>query len=132
MIGFFIRLAASVVALFLVAHFSNGAVQLNSVSAAIIAAMVLGIGNAVVKPVLYWIAKKVTCVLSCITLGLWSLILSWGLSGLIFYLAGQFLSPGFKVNTFTAALWGALVLAVVNSVASVATRYALFNNRGEE
>jgi uncharacterized membrane protein YvlD (DUF360 family) len=93
---------------------------------------VLGIANAVVKPVLYWIAKKVTCVLSCITLGLWSLILSWGLSGLIFYLAGQFLSPGFKVNTFTAALWGALVLAVVNSVASVATRYALFNNRGEE
>jgi len=131
MIGFFIRLAASVVALFLVAHFSNGAVQLNSVSAAIIAAIVLGIANAVVKPVLYWIAKKVTCVLSCVTLGLWSLILSWGLSGLIFYLAGQLL-PGFKVSTFTAALWGALALAVVNSVASVATRYAFFNKRGEE
>jgi putative membrane protein len=131
MIGFLIRLAASVVALFLVAHFSNGAVQLNNVPTAIIAAIVLGIANAVVKPVLYWIAKKVTCVLSCITLGLWSLVLSWGLSGLIFYLAGQLL-PGFKVSTFTAALWGALVLAVVNSIASVATRYAFFNNRDEE
>ena len=128
MIGFFIRLAASVAALFVVAHFSKGAVQLNSVSAAIIAAIVLGIANAFVKPVLYWIAKQVTCVLSCVTLGLWSLILSWGLSALIFYLAGQLLS-GFKVNTFTAALWGALVLAIVNSIASVVTRRGLFSHR---
>jgi len=131
MIGFIIRLAASVVALFLVAHFSNGAVQLHNVTTAIIAAFVLGIANAVVKPVLYWIAKKVTCVLSCITLGLWSLILSWLLSGLIFYMAGQWL-PGFKVSTFTAALLGALVLALVNSIASVTTRHSIFTKRDEE
>ena len=122
MIGFFIRLAASVVALFLVAHFSNGAVQLNNVSTAIIAAIVLGIANAFVKPVLYWIAQKVTCVLSCITLGLWSLILSWLISALIFYCAGQWLS-GFSVRTFRAALLGALVLAIFNSIASVLTRW---------
>lgn len=131
MIGFIIRLAASVVALFLVAHFSNGAVQLNNVPTAIIAAIVLGIANAVVKPVLYWIAQKVTCVLSCITLGLWSLVLSWGLSGLIFYAAGHWL-PGFKVSTFSAALWGALALALVNSIASVVTRHDIFTKRDED
>jgi putative membrane protein len=131
MIGFLIRLAASVVALFLVAHFSNGAVQLHNLTTAVIAALALGIANAVVKPVLYFIAKKVTCVLSCVTLGLWSLILSWLISGLIFYLAGQWL-PGFKVSTFTAALLGALVLALVNSIASVLTRHGIFNKRDEE
>lgn len=131
MIGFIIRLAASVVALFLVAHFSNGAVQLHNVTTAIIAAIVLGIANAFVKPVLYWIAQKVTCVLSCITLGLWSLVLSWGLSGLIFYAAGHWL-PGFKVSTFTAALWGALALALVNSIASVVTRHDIFTKRDED
>ena len=131
MIGFLIRLAASVLALFLVGHFSNGTVQLHNVTTVIIAALVIGIANAFVKPVLYWIAKEVTCVLSCITLGLWSLVLSWLISGLIFYLAGQWL-PGFKVTTFTAALLGALVLAIVNSIASVLTRHGLFTQRGED
>lgn len=130
MIGFLVRLAASVAALFLVAHFSNGAVQLQNLASAVIAAVVLGIANAVVKPVLFWVAKKVTCVLSCITLGLWSLILSWLISALIFYCAGQWL-PGFKVSTFMAALLGALVLAVVNSIASVLT-HGILTNRDEE
>lgn len=131
MIGFIIRLAASVLALFLVEHFSNGAVRFPSVMAAIIAAVVLGIANAVVKPVLYWIAKKVTCVLSCITLGLWSLILSWLISGLIFYGAGQWLHL-FHVSTFTAALLGALVLALVNSIASIFTRSGMFSGGDEK
>lgn len=131
MIGFLLRLGASVLALFLVAHFSNGAVQLHNVTTAIVTAVALGIANALVKPVLYWVAKKVTCVLSCITLGLWSLVLSWLISGLIFYVAGQLL-PGFKVTTFSAALIGALVLALVNSIASVITRYSIFSGRSEE
>jgi putative membrane protein len=131
MIGFLIRLAASVLALFLVAYFSNGAVQLHNVTTTVIAAVMLGIANALVKPVLYWIAKKVTCVLSCITLGLWSLLLSWLISGLIFYAAGQWL-PGFKVNTFSAALLGALVLACVNSIASVVTRHSIFSQRSKK
>lgn len=121
MIGFLIRLAVSVVALFVVAHFSDGAVMLKSTFSAIIAALVLGFANAFMKPFLYWVAKKVTCVLSCITLGLWSLILSWLISALIFYCAGQWL-VGFKVSTFRAALFGALVLAVANAVASILTR----------
>lgn len=131
MIGFLIRLAASVLALFLVANFSSGAVQLQSVTAGIIAALVLGIANAFVKPVLYWIGKQITCVLTCVTLGLWSLILSWLISGLIFYVAGQWLS-GFKVSTFTAAMLGALVMALVNSVASVLTRRGVFTNKEEK
>ena len=121
MIGFFIRLAATVVALFAVAWFSNGAVQVKNLPSGIIAALVLGVGNALVKPVLYFVAKKVTCVLSCVTLGLWSLLLSWLLSALIFYGAGQLLG-GFTVSTFGAAMFGALVLAVVNTAAGIVTK----------
>jgi len=131
MIGFIIRLAASVVALFLVAHFSNGAVQLQNITSAIIAALLIGFANAFIKPIIFWVSKKITCLLSCITLGLWSLFLSWFISGLIFYLAGLWL-PGFKVSTFTAALLGALMLAIVNSIASVLTRRGIFTKREEK
>ena len=122
MIGFFIRLAASVVGLFLVAHFSNGAVVLHGFTGKVIAALVLGFTNTVIKTVLYLAAKSVTCVFSCITLGLWSLILSWLLNGLIFFCAGQWL-PGFHVATFSVALWGALALGIINAIASVVTRW---------
>ncbi|MEO6909231.1 MAG: phage holin family protein [Abditibacteriaceae bacterium] len=126
MIGFIIRLVVSVFALFLVAHFSNGAIMVQNMTSAVIAALVLGLANAFIKPILYFVAEKVTCVLSCITLGLWSLILSWLISALIFYYAGQWLS-GFSVRTFHAALLGALVLAMFNSMASILT-----TRRGEE
>jgi len=73
-----------------------------------------------------FIAGALTLPLSCITLGLWNLVLSWLLSGAMVYYAGQFVD-GFSVKTFGAAMIAALILAVVNAVAG-----GLFSGKKEE
>jgi len=120
MISFIIRTVINAFALLVIARVSGAHIEIEGFVAAVIAAVVLGLANAIVKPILFGIAKAMTCVLSCITLGLWSLALSWLINGLLFYAAGQLL-PGFTVKGFWAALWGALALSIVNAVATVLT-----------
>jgi putative membrane protein len=121
MIGFFIRTAIGAAALLAIASFSNGNISVNGLVAALIAALVLGVANALVKPILMAIAGGMTCVLSCLTLGLWSLALSWLVNALLFWVVGN-MGFGFQVKTFAAALWGALALSLVNALATVFTR----------
>jgi putative membrane protein len=120
MISFLIRTVINAVALLIIANVSGGQIQVQSFFAAVVAALVLGVANAVVKPILQFIAGGMTCVLSCLTLGLWSLILSWLINGFLFWAAGQLLS-GFIVKGFWAALLGALALSIVNALATVFT-----------
>ncbi len=121
MIGFLIRTAVSAFTLLVIAGLSHGQIVVKGFVAALLAALAIGLANAVVKPILEAIAGGMTCLLSCLTLGLWSLVLSWLISGLMFYVAGQ-LVPGFVVKSFMPALWGALALAIVNALATVLTR----------
>jgi len=121
MIGFLIRTAIGAAALLAIASFSGGAISLKNIVAAQIAALVLGVANALVKPILMAIAGGMTCVLSCLTLGLWSLALSWLVNALLFWFVGN-MGFGFQVKTFAAALWGALALSLVNALATVFTR----------
>lgn len=126
MIGFLIRLAISAATLILMANVSNGAIIVRNWTTAFIAALVIGLLNALVKPVLGFIAGALTFPLSCITLGLWSLVLSWLLNGLMFYVASEVLQ-GFGVKNFWVAMLGALVLSVVNALAS-----ALFSDKKDK
>lgn len=120
MTAFLIRTAINAAGLFLITQFLSG-VKTDNFSSALIAALVLGIANATVKPILHGIAKSATCVLSCLTLGLWSLALSWLINAALFYAAGQYL-PGFHVENFSTALIGALLLSICNALATVLTR----------
>ena len=122
MISFLIRTAINAIALLVIAQLSNGQIVVNNFVAALIAALVIGVANAVVKPILMAITGSMTCVLSCLTLGLWSLVLSCLINGLIFFVAGQNIIPGFFVKGFVAALWAALALSIINSLATVLTR----------
>ena len=121
MIGFLIRTAVSAFTLLVIAQLSHGQIVVQGFVAAVLAALAIGVANAIVKPILEALAGGMTCLLSCLTLGLWSLVLSWLISGLMFYVAGQ-LVPGFAVKSFLPALYGALALAIVNSLATVLTR----------
>lgn len=121
MIGFLIRLAVSAVALLVIAGASNGQIVVTSASAALIAALVLGVVNALVKPVLEFVLKALTFPLSCLTLGLWSLVLSALLNGGLFLAVAKALD-GFDVKSFGVAVIGGLVLAGVNAVASGLTQ----------
>lgn len=85
-------------------------VHLSGIKAALLTAVVLGLINAVIKPVL----KLLTLPLTIMTLGLFSL----ALNALLIMLTAK-LVPGFQVQGFLWALAFSLVLALVNWFLSI-------------
>lgn len=73
----------------------------------LLAALVIGLVNAVVRPV----AVVLTLPITVLTLGLFYLVLN----GLLFYLAAA-LTPGFALAGLWSAVLGALVMSVVGMV----------------
>jgi putative membrane protein len=80
-------------------------IHLRTTGALIIGALVLGLVNALVRPVLVIL----TLPLTILTLGLFYLVVN----GLAFALAAA-LVPGFEVVSFGSAILGALVVSVVS------------------
>ncbi|MBC8135441.1 MAG: phage holin family protein [Fibrella sp.] len=78
-----------------------------SVVAAFIAVLALTLVNALIRPVV----KLLTLPLSCITFGLFGLVVN----ALMFYLVGE-LNVGLKVDGFMAALFGSVVTSVLFGV----------------
>jgi len=97
-------------ALLLVAHLYRG-VQVQSFGAAMIAALVLGLFNALLRPVLVLLTLPVTL----ITLGLFLFVIN----ALMFYFAAGVLD-GFQVNGFVAALIGSLIYSLCGVVIEIA------------
>ena len=95
------------------------AVQVASFGAALIAALVLGLFNAVVRPILVLLTLPVTLV----TLGLFLFVIN----ALLFYFAGYMLA-GLTVPSFTAALIGSLIYSVLGLVIDAALQQ-LFGRR---
>ncbi|MBD3867206.1 MAG: phage holin family protein [Acidobacteria bacterium] len=80
-------------------------VQVDSLTTLLIAALVLGFVNAVIRPILTFLTLPITC----LTLGLFYLVVN----GLAFTLAA-YVVPGFHVESFGYAILGALVVSVVS------------------
>ena len=100
----------SAVALLAVAYVYSG-VQVNSFVSALIAAAIIGLLNAVVRPVLVVLTLPVTIV----TLGLFLFIINalmfWSASGLL---------TGFHVAGFWAALLGSLIYSALGLIIDAA------------
>ncbi len=79
--------------------------------AAIVVAAILGFINTVVKPVI----TLLTLPINIITLGLFSLVIN----GLILWFVAT-LVVGFSVDSITAAIWGALVISILNWIVNKA------------
>ena len=96
----------SAVALLAVAHLYNGVV-VQSFSAALVAALVIGFFNTLVRPILVVLTLPVTV----LTLGLFLFIINawmfWGASSVL---------DGFIVHGFTAALLGSLMYSAMGIV----------------
>ena len=90
-------------------------VRVESGSVLVIAALVLGFVNAVVRPLLVLL----TLPLTILTLGLFYLVVN----GIAFALAA-WLVPGFQVASMGSAVGGALVVAIVSWVVSWLMRAA--------
>lgn len=78
-----------------------------------VVALVLGILNAFIRPVIMFLALP----LLVLTLGLFTLVINAGL----LYLVGLILGSYFEVDTFWAALLGALIISIISTVLNVLT-----------
>jgi putative membrane protein len=91
-------------ALIAVAYLMPG-IAVSSFGAALVAALVLGLVNAVVRPVLVLLTLPVTI----LTLGLFIFVLN----GLLFWMVGSWLE-GFHVAGFWSAVFGAIVFSIIS------------------
>jgi putative membrane protein len=107
---FLIRLIVNAIALIIVAYLFQGhGVVVTSFVGALVAAFVLGIVNAILRPILIIL----TLPIQIVTLGLFTLIIN----GALFYWVGQW-GLGLVVNGFWPAFWGAIVLGIVSFLLS--------------
>ena len=113
--GFLIRWVINAMALLLISQVIRG-IEVDGIVAALAAAAVLGLFNAVLRPVLLIL----TLPLTILTLGLFALVLN----GFMLYLVGS-LVKGFSVHGFWAAVFGAILLSLVSGVAN-----AFISDRG--
>lgn len=106
MTAFLVHLVVTAALLLLVAHWVRG-VHVEGWGSALIGALVLGLINAVVRPILV----VLTFPLTILTFGLFLLVVNalmlWLMAGLV---------PGIRVRGFGAALIGSLVFSVLNLV----------------
>ena len=100
-------------ALLLVAHLSPG-VSVNSFGAALVAALVLGLLNILVRPLLVLLTLPVTV----LTLGLFLFVIN----ALMFWAAAGLLD-GFHVDGFGSALIGSVIYSVASTIIDVAIEH---------
>jgi putative membrane protein len=104
--GFVVRVLVNAATIALAAAFVPG-LRLEGVGTALMAGLVLGLVNALVRPILV----VLTLPLTLLTLGLFLLLLN----GLCLALTA-WLVPGFDIDGFLPAVLGALVISVVSWV----------------
>jgi len=107
-IPFIIRLIVNAIALMICAYIIPG-VSVTGIFGAIVAALVLGVVNAILRPVLF----VLTLPLQLITLGLFTLVIN----GVLFWWVGHW-GIGLVVDGFWPAFFGAIVLGIVSFVLS--------------
>ena len=80
-------------------------VKVDTFMAALIAALVLGLINTLIRPILILLTLPVTL----LTLGLFIFVIN----GLLFWAVGSFV-PGFRVDGFWAGVFGAIVYSIIS------------------
>ncbi|MFA9288989.1 MAG: phage holin family protein [Weeksellaceae bacterium] len=108
-----INLLINSLAVGITAYLLQGGVTIESFSTTIVVAIVLGVLNTFIKPILSLLALPITV----ITLGIFSFIIN----GLIILLASNIV-PGFRVDGFLWAVLFSIVLSVVSSVLGMFTK----------
>lgn len=106
--GFLLRTLITALALWAATRLVPGIVAEDG-GALLLAALIFGLVNATVRPV----AKLLTLPLTILTLGLFLLVINAGMLGLVAALV-----PGFRIDGFGPAFWGALVVGIVGWAAT--------------
>lgn len=104
MVGFLMRWSMNLLALVVAASLIDG-FRIRSIGMGILAAGILGVVNAVLRPVVLLL----TLPINILTLGLFTLVIN----AIMLQLTAS-LVPGLVIETFWAAFWGALVVSIVS------------------
>jgi putative membrane protein len=106
---FLIHFLISMVAILIISYLFPQVMTSDSFMAALVAAFVLGIVNAVIRPVMIILTLPITL----LTLGIFLLVINglmlWIVSGLV---------PGFRVNGLFGAVLGSVLISLVSWVLS--------------
>ena len=104
--GFILRWIGYALAVMLVAYLIPG-IAVNGFTGGLIAAIVLGLVNTFIRPILMLISLP----LNFLTLGFFALVINalllWGVA---------YFTPGISVNGFWSAFFGAIILSIVIAV----------------
>lgn len=103
---FLLRLIINGIVFYLIAMYVPG-IHANSFAAAVLAAFIFGIVNAIIRPIVLLLTLPFTI----LTLGLFIIVVN----ALMFWLA-TWIAPGFKVDGFTPALIGGIIMTVVGII----------------
>ena len=106
--GFLLRMLISAIGLWLAQQIVDG-IDVANTGTLIAAAFLLGIANAVVRPVLIILTLPITIV----TLGLFLLVINAAMLALV-----ALLLSGFHIGSFWAAFFGALIVSITGWIAS--------------
>lgn len=106
--GFLLRLLITILGLYLASELLSG-VTIDGTGTFIITALLLGVVNAIVRPILFLLTLPLTIV----TLGLFILVLN----GLMFAFVAAIL-PGFGVAGLGSSILGAIIVGLTSIVAS--------------
>jgi len=102
------RLLFNTLGLLLIAEFIEG-IEIDGFYAALIAALVLGVLNVFIRPVLFILTLPITI----LTLGLFTFVLN----AFLFLFAASFLQ-GFAVSSFWYALLGSVLMSLISTIGS--------------
>lgn len=116
MTGFVLRIAIVALGLWLAAKIFSG-LSFDSAGTLLAAALLLGLVNAVIRP----IAVILTLPLTLVTLGLFLIVINAGMLGLV-----ALLLNGFQISGFWTAIGASLVVSLTSWIAS-----GLIGNNGK-
>src|SRR4030042_883813 len=106
---FLCRLIINMVAILVISYLFPRVIWVDGFWAALVAAFLLGIVNAIIRPVLVFL----TLPLTLLTLGLFLLIIN----GLMLWVVAA-LIRGFHVNGFWGAVFGSILISIVSWILS--------------
>jgi putative membrane protein len=109
MFAFLLHLLLSAALLLVVSHIVSG-FEVRSFGSALLAALVLGLVNAILRPIVVFLSLPITI----LTFGLFLLVVN----ALMLLVVGAIV-PGVRLRGFGPAFWGALMLSVLNLVIGV-------------
>jgi putative membrane protein len=108
MTGFLLRAVISAIGLWLATVWVRG-VHIDGVGTLLLAGVLLGVVNAIVRPIAFILTLPITI----LTLGLFLFILNAAMVALVAWML-----PGFHVNGFRAALLTAIIVWIVGWIGS--------------